>query len=369
MNLWGAHFINSVKMVFGEFYYITSPSEEYNTLVFVWLAQIVYSTVILSIHYRLSSGFLKEQIKYIFFGIYVGFFGGAFAFLPVYNINLYPVPSVISAFAPIIIFYAILRYRLMDIKLILKRGTVLALLFALVFLILSDGFSFFEKILPRNISGPILVFSIILIFVPLKNLLEKIMDRFFFKNRISPEEMIAGLNQVLLINKNEEELLKHVLFYLYEMFKVKKAAVANLTDKGTLNFLSSVGIKKNELPKLKNPSAIIKYFSHLLQPAKHDKYKEIVEREELAFDIDNDHPEIPLEQKITWVDILNELNYLDFSVCFPIFLHNEISALFFLDRKLSERPYSFDDLDFLHEAMHQIPVAIHKLSLQKEATN
>jgi len=65
---------------------------------------------------------LRNQIKWFFLGTSLGYIGGASSYLPNFGFEIYPVPNIAVAFYTIIIFYAIIKHRLMDIKLVLTRA-------------------------------------------------------------------------------------------------------------------------------------------------------------------------------------------------------------------------------------------------------
>ena len=75
--------------------------------------------------YRTSSGAKHNQLAYLFWGSLFGYLGGASNFLLVYNVYIPVMHPFGTYLAPIYVFtiaYAITRYQLMDIKLIIKKA-------------------------------------------------------------------------------------------------------------------------------------------------------------------------------------------------------------------------------------------------------
>lgn len=125
-NLFGANFINEVHLMFGNLYFLT-PTPLYNSYFALFISLVVYSHILLFKEYKLAEGLRKQQIQYFFVGSFLGFFGGSFSFLPEYYINIYPVPNLTVSFYPIIMGFAILRYKLMNLNVITAQLLIASL--------------------------------------------------------------------------------------------------------------------------------------------------------------------------------------------------------------------------------------------------
>lgn len=131
-NLATDSFIRDVHWMFGQFYYL-SPTPLYNSFVLAFFSLVIYAHILLYRAYRHAAGTRRLQIQYFFTGTFLGFFGGGFAFLPVYQISVYPSLNMLVFLYPLIMGYYIARHRLMDIRV---AATVLFLA-ALVLLLLG----------------------------------------------------------------------------------------------------------------------------------------------------------------------------------------------------------------------------------------
>ena len=116
-NIFTDVFISGVHLVFNQFYYL-SPSYLYNSFVVFFFFLVIYSHVLLIRRYRTVEGLQKRQIQYFFLGTFVGFFGGGFSFLPVYNINIYPYLNNTVFLFPVFMGYAVIKYNLTNIKVV-----------------------------------------------------------------------------------------------------------------------------------------------------------------------------------------------------------------------------------------------------------
>jgi len=130
-------FISDTRFAFSSFYYAVLGNLYHFSLV-IWLFLVVYSHYKLFLLYRNSQGALKNQVIYLLIGFVCGFSGGATNFLPAYKIDIYPYGNFGICLYCVIATYAILRYRLMDIRVFISRA--LAFLISYTFLL---GIPFF----------------------------------------------------------------------------------------------------------------------------------------------------------------------------------------------------------------------------------
>jgi len=93
-----------------------------------------YSHYILIKHFKESEGQTRNQIRYLLLGAIIGFFGGVSTFLPNFNIEIFPFSFYLISIYVGLVSYAIVKHRLMDINIVLKKGTTYVLLLLLLFI-------------------------------------------------------------------------------------------------------------------------------------------------------------------------------------------------------------------------------------------
>lgn len=121
-NLFTDWFIKDLRFVFDSFYYDSPPSILYPYFVLFFFSVILYGHYEMYGAYRHATGLKKDQLKYFFLATALGFSGGGTAFLPVFGVDLYPLLNFTVPLYPIIMSYAIIRYRLMDISVMLNKS-------------------------------------------------------------------------------------------------------------------------------------------------------------------------------------------------------------------------------------------------------
>lgn len=172
-NLFTDFFIRDVRYVFNEFYYLT-PTLLYTTfVVFMFLGLVIYTHTLLFRAYLKSHGEEKRRIQYFFLATLIGYTGGSFSFLPVYNIDFYPFLNLAVALYPIIMGYAIVRHRLMDIKVVLTQLFVLALWAFILLRTLISPLGSQEQF----INGTLLLFTVVIGFLLVRSVMKEVRQR------------------------------------------------------------------------------------------------------------------------------------------------------------------------------------------------
>lgn len=128
------NFINRMRFVFDSFYYDSPPTEIYILFVAFFIGVLFLS------HYRLWLASQNEKVeevkrmqaRYFMLATLTGLIGGLTAFLPVFGLDLYPYANFMVAVYPMIMTYAILRYRLFNVRTVVTEILVALLWFFLI---------------------------------------------------------------------------------------------------------------------------------------------------------------------------------------------------------------------------------------------
>ena len=152
------------------------------------------------------------QAKYIFSSYLIANFANI-DYLPKYNIEIYPYGSFFILLWVLIIAYAILKHQLMDITIVIKKSIVYSLLITSISIIYLISVLTIERVFQsflgyQTIIGSLLVAVIIaIIFTPLKNKIQYLVDKLFFKGT---QIEIAEQNELLRREVAEKEKFKAV---------------------------------------------------------------------------------------------------------------------------------------------------------------
>ena len=138
LTIWARDFfLGGVQYIFNQFYWQdwhTNRSKVFLLfyVLFYWTL-LLYSFSLIVLEYFKSHGIKRNQLRYFILGSCVGWVGAECIFLPNFGFSVYPALfNLLIAFYPLIIGYAIVRYRLMDISVVLTRTTIFIAVYSLV---------------------------------------------------------------------------------------------------------------------------------------------------------------------------------------------------------------------------------------------
>jgi len=180
------------------FTYYTAAADFYHYYTLYFFLCILYGHTLLIQKLRSSQGFEKKQIQYFLLGSVIGFIGGSSSFLPIYGVNVFPYGLFFVFLYVFIVGYAILKYQLLSIQVVIRR----AVLLVGVYLLLLFGAGPILYTLHKSLLGPssipvtlwILDIGIMSFFLSLGPFLYAFFVR---RSRFFQENTMAGLTHEL----------------------------------------------------------------------------------------------------------------------------------------------------------------------------
>jgi PAS domain S-box-containing protein len=203
---------------------------------------------------RAPSGVLRQQLKWVAGGTA----SGVLPFLLIYILPYFAgaVPSawmklsVISlGLLPLCFGYAIIRYRLMDVDIIFKRGlayTVATLGVVVVYFVVIALVGELSHLFVPN-SSMVNILAVLLaafLFQPMRDLVQTRLDRFFYRDRLDYRRTLIEFGSTLTREVRLEPMLESVLDRISQTFLVDRLALF-LRDPGPagrLRLARSMGI-------------------------------------------------------------------------------------------------------------------------------
>jgi hypothetical protein len=92
---------------------------------------------------------MKNKIRYFLLATAIGYVGGSLDYLPIFHIPLYPWGNFTIAIYPVIMSYAILQHRLMDITIVIRK----TLVYSAISAVLASIYAGLVTLLARLIDG------------------------------------------------------------------------------------------------------------------------------------------------------------------------------------------------------------------------
>jgi signal transduction histidine kinase len=343
------------KLVF-DFY--PTASFGYYLFALLYIVIIPYSLWILINKYKESSRLNKVQLKFILVASIFGFSGGGMAFLPTFNIYVLPLGVIFIPIYPIIIGYAIIKYRFLNIRLVVTRSILYTILvatvasfFALAVVVVGNAIG--DNTQTSKIFTYIITSFIVVVFLdPVKRAWAKITDKIFYKDKIDYQELLREAGNVVAREIDLRKLLEGTTKLLADKLKIKQVSSFVLDSKG--NFYLLTNSDKKEIASLLSDN----FLDYL------KKNRKILIIDELIRDLGN------LNEKSTDYKILGnfvkEAEARKAEMVVPIVENDKMTAILFFNAKQSGDLYNEENLDFLEVLTPQIATAIEKSKLYEE---
>jgi len=146
-----------------------------------------------------SDNVTRNRIKYIFGGLGFSAFLLCFTMLPVVGVSVYPLGNF-SFIPALFLAFGVLKYDLLDIGTLIRKGTayfVLTGILTILYVVLIFLFnSFFISTFGGNslILSLLLALVIVLLFNPLREFVQRLIDRIFFRGRYDYHSLLRKIS-------------------------------------------------------------------------------------------------------------------------------------------------------------------------------
>jgi two-component system NtrC family sensor kinase len=231
-----------------------------------WLALLTgtyfASGLVLQNGYRSAEDpIVRQQLKWLRNGMLVGFapFGVLYALPFIFDVQFSPYLNyavITLPLIPLTIAYAIVRYRLMDVDVIFRRGyayTIATLCILTVFYLVV--FSVGRIAQPVGTTGMITVMLIAtFLFQPIRNWIQEQLDRYFYRDRYDYRRTLVEFARELNSETELDQMLqsvadrlmqtlsiRHVAFFIAEMDGAESVAAAEPPAAARWRLRSSMG--------------------------------------------------------------------------------------------------------------------------------
>jgi diguanylate cyclase (GGDEF)-like protein/putative nucleotidyltransferase with HDIG domain len=257
----------------------------------------------------------------------------------------------------LVITYAIMKYQLLDIKLVIKRGLVYSGVTVFITAIYLLLLSFIHNLVGNWFStlgiGAIIGSAVIMawLFNPLKTAAQKGVDKLFYGKSYEYRQMVRSFTQRM---GNVLELRELAEAMLQPITKAVHAAQASLLISDGNSFNAQFAERQNTdepvIPiKLRADSVIVNWLTKKNQP---------LSREQIDV--------IP-EFKGLWQTDMDKLDAAETELLFPMRSRDNLIGILAVSKKEPSGFYSRDDVELLNTLAHEAAVTIENAQLYAEA--
>jgi len=295
----------------------------------------------------------KLQIKYLIFGIISMALAGTIINLSNYYLKLgWPIFFLASLYSILVsLFFAIalIKYRLLDIHLLIRGGilysSVSGLILAIYILIIKNiGEAISQKAYGRSLLvESVLILALVFMLLPFQRKVGDWIDRFFYMERIRFRTKLSEFSRTLTELVDLEEVARTTVHFITEALHVDSVAFFFLK-----NEVEEYGPIFGTLLHDK-----MEYSSHHLLVKQVESNGRAVELEHLR-EGEGEVEEIVDSIERGWVAVT------------PIFLRERLVGFILLGRKRSGKDYTVEELELLEAFSNQTALAISRALIYRD---
>jgi signal transduction histidine kinase len=328
---------------------------------------IHFAVNVLYSHYKMAEaikrtrGIMRNQIKYIFIGTTIGYLAGVTNYFCWYRIPIPPVPNMLISLYVVSVAYAIMKYRLMDVKVAAVRAFAFMAVYipvlAAPFLLAAAFRDALERafrsewwIAPVALSNLLAPLGIYL-YLKLKNRAEEIV----LHEQRRYQATLLQASQGMTLIKELGQLLKLIVHVAARTMRLKDAAIF-LLDKNSATYTLKAIRYPSRTPKgisIRTEDPIVLHLMHTRAPVLLEEIKtRLIENSGSS---GADLRELELRMK--------ELNI---AVVVPSFIHEVLVGFLILGEKSGGHMYTQDDLSVLGVMANQSALAVENALFYEE---
>ncbi|MFA6526408.1 MAG: ATP-binding protein [Candidatus Buchananbacteria bacterium] len=342
------------------------PGIFFHLYLVMFFGYFFYSSYLLFRKFRQETGLKKQQIKFVLIGMILSFLGASTNYFLWYGINIPPYGDIFASSFVIFTAYAILRYRLMDMRVIVRTFLIY----------LADGMYAYVFYSFLIIVYPLLWGSVYSIYAVLAGLVvtpifvvtlfgfdkqaKRILDKYFFYSLYDFRKTITKLSAELNNYPDLDKIINLIVDTIKDTMGLDRAGVLLIDKSGGIvryKIAKVIGFDITNGISLVKDNFLTRYLKQTAKP---------LVREELALlarDTGNEKDSRNL------LNLEHEMMHIEASLCLPLLSGKELLGIIVLGFKNTGDPYTKEDLNLLSTLSNQAGIAINNARLYAESKN
>lgn len=316
--------------------------------------------------YRRQVGYKRNQLRYVILGSSIGMASFASAIPLAFGV---PVPPAVQG---LLIFYAlmtyaIVRWRLMDISIVVKNTLIYASLYSILVGLFVVVVVFFGQLLfygPQALDRRVLWMCVVALSIvtalvrPLDTWLRRLTDRLLFQKKYEWQKTLKEASKGMTQVTSVEKLLRLMAHFMGMRLRVTNVGILQRSsDRYTLQV--SRGRDKRPVGlTVTRDNPLVAWLEEKKEVLTVDEVRGWLRSERLF-------PHRTVIRK-TLEEILHEMDLLGAQVCVPAFSKSQMMGLLVLGEKLSGDPFTQEDLDVLSTLASEGAIALENAQLYQQ---
>jgi signal transduction histidine kinase len=315
--------------------------------------------------YKTLRGYKRSQVRYLFLGLSLAFVGGIMHFLAAYvGIEPFPHDFLIIAYS-LIMAYAIVAHRLMDINVVITRGVAYAAVTTIIagtYIVLMAGVDKFFSALPgynpalaHSFLFIAVLFALIYVLPQMKIRALEITRRTLFRGRYDYQQELSEATRLIPTMLNLAQLCDYVVIKIRDTLMPKRLMLFVYDETGhEYLLLNSFGLDRDLASKMKIAE------NTALAGLLRDTGRPIVKEElKKTNTVPQEAMGLGLEQ----------LTSLEVELCIPLMLHENLIGILALGNKGTGEMYTDEDLSLLSALANQVALTIEYIKAIDKITS
>lgn len=296
----------------------------------------------------------RNRIRYLLIGTAVSAVGAVSNLVPAFQ--GYPVDVAANVVNALVIAYAILRYQLLDVRVVLRKGLLYSVPTAIIgasyFLTVYVAVTIFHLVTEYQIlMVSLLVAAVTAVAIqPLFDRVQSSIDRLFFRERYNSSQMLQRLSGAAASILDLDRLTGLILDEVTSTIHIERAAFFLREERSGALYLAA----QRELSTLKD-MRLAEGHPVVQWLASHEG---VLSRHDI---------EMTPHFKALWGREREELDRLGAELLIPLRAKGELVGVFAVGPRRSEEPYSDDDRLTLATLANQVAIAIENARLYRAA--
>jgi len=327
------------------------------------LAAFGHGILILTRKWRTSRGRSRLQIQYLWLGVCLLIGSATTTNLIIPGLTGSSRFGVYGPYCTIILVgltaHAIIRHRLMDIRLVIHRSVTYVLSAGAAVGIIWGLFAAAHKGLglqiPFTSSSLPLVIGVagVVIFHPVRVVMQRLFDTYCYRHDYDYRQAIKTISQTLAGLLRLDPLCAHLTDFILTTLKVEEVAVylchdQRILERRAYRHADQVQPVKHE-PIMTAPPSLMTLLARAGNP---------IPQEEVGLWVEADEVGRPSD----------DFAAVHAKVIIPLFIGHQVAAFIAVGEKLSGDPFFPHDLEFLATIGHQTAAALKRAQLHEEVT-
>lgn len=302
---------------------------------------------------RTASSIERNRLTYLIIGVPVVILGSAANYIP--QLRGYPIDTIANVLNAALTAVAIVRYRLLDIPLVIRKGlryTVTTLIVSMIYFLLV---SVSVQVLHLVAGYQVFMLSLVLAAVaavavqPLRDLLQARVDKLFFRDKYDAAQMLQHVSRTSASVLDIDQLTDMILTEIGSVMRIERSAFFLRDESGGFRVAASRGVVLDTEWRLRPDHPLVTYLAARPQVF----VSQNLDRLPLA-------RAFRLEERELWEKLGAEL-------LVPVIAKGALVGLLAVGQRLSGADYADDDRLVLMTLANQTAIAVENARLYAAA--